>query len=271
MRGQATGLITGCSQISYRYPGFASLMDAFKQIGLLESDFFLDGIRSWSALAPRALARKYHITNLREDDGPSFRSAINDLTGLSEDRTSKLLHVLSRLGVAPSSDPANNNKNTPATTIPALPTTNLEDTTPINLFSNILSHRLRYKENERDMVILTHEIVAVPNEPSPDLAAPSSKGEEEEVHTSTLVTYGTPVKGISAMARTVGLPVAFAALAIADGRVSTRGVYGPSLPEIYEPVLAGLEEAGIGFVENVKLNDQSGRGSLRDRLEIFGG
>lgn len=245
-----------------RYPGFASLMDAFKQIGLLESSFNLDGLPSWSALAPHALARKYNIAKLPEDDTRSLQSAIKDSTGFSEEQTSKLVHVLSSLGVAPSrssSDPAN--------ITPALMPAHLQDRTPINLFSNILSHRLRYKENERDMVILTHEIIAVPNEPS--------KAGSEEVHTSTLVTYGTPVNGISAMARTVGLPVAFAALAVADGRVSTRGVCGPSVPEIYGPVLAQLEEAGIKFVENVEMNDRalSGNGplSLQDRLEIFGG
>lgn len=244
---------------TYRYPGFSALMDAFIRIGLLESRSLLDDVHSWSALAPRALARKYRINNFREDDEKSFQSAVKDLTGLSDNRISELMYALSWLGITPSSRARN------PITIP-LPT---KGTTPIDLFSYILSHKLRYQEKERDMVILTHEIIATPNETSPlTLPSLSTPPTPEEVYTSTLIAYGTPVSGISAMARTVGLPVAFAALAIVDGRIATRGVCGPSMPELYRPVLAGLEEAGIGFVEDVDSNHSLAGQSLRDSLAL---
>ncbi|GJJ14359.1 hypothetical protein Clacol_008623 [Clathrus columnatus] len=226
-----------------RYPGFSSLMDVFKRIGLLESRSSLEGIRSWSALASRSLARKYHLNTLKDNDEASFRSAIKDLVDLSEEQMSELMRALSWLGIAPSPS----SYNTPTHNTIPFPTT--KDMTPIDLFSNILSHRLKYQDRERDMVILAHEIIAV---------SENNSSPFEEVHTSTLTAYGTPVSGISAMARTVGLPVAFAALAIVNGRVAgTRGVCGPSMSEIYEPVLVGLEEAGIGFVEGVNLKPVS--------------
>lgn len=53
----------------------------------------------------------------------------------------------------------------------------------------------------------------------------------------------------TAMAKTVGLPVAIAALLILNKKVKTPGVHIPILPEIYVPVLAELESHGISFRE----------------------
>jgi len=63
------------------------------------------------------------------------------------------------------------------------------------------------------------------------------------------------------MARTVGLPVAIAALNVLDGRVAIRGVAGPTDSSIYRPVLMGLEEAGLGMKE-VITTGKSIEGSL---------
>src|SRR5690606_19695184 len=67
-----------------------------------------------------------------------------------------------------------------------------------------------------------------------------------ERRTSTLLVYGE-VDGYSAMAKTVGLPVAITALMILDGEVKQRGVLGPFLPEIYLPVMEKLKAEGIQF------------------------
>jgi alpha-aminoadipic semialdehyde synthase len=104
----------------------------------------------------------------------------------------------------------------------------------------LLAFKLRYKPNERDMVILSHEVIA----------KGQAAGALEEVYTSSLITYGTP--SASAMARTVGLPVALAALNILDGKVTVRGVMGPSDPSVYGPVLRGLEEVGLGMTESLR-------------------
>lgn len=109
---------------------------------------------------------------------------------------------------------------------------------PIDLFTIILARKLRYEPGERDIVILAHEIVA------------KSPIGSEEIHTSSLVTYGSPTA--SAMSRCVGLPVAFAALRVLDGRVPVRGVRGPEDKTVYESVLRGLEEVGLGMKETVR-------------------
>jgi len=100
--------------------------------------------------------------------------------------------------------------------------------------------QLAYKPHERDMVVLSHEIVT------------QRRGvPEKEVHTSSLITYGTD--RASAMARTVGIPVAIAALNVLDGKIAVRGVRGPTDASIYKPVLHGLEELGLGMTETTRV------------------
>jgi len=70
--------------------------------------------------------------------------------------------------------------------------------------------------------------------------------------TSTLIEYGQP-GGYSAMARTVGLPVAVATELVLNGTIRSRGVLGPLGREIYSPVLKRLEGLGICFKEQVSL------------------
>jgi len=63
-----------------------------------------------------------------------------------------------------------------------------------------------------------------------------------------MVDFGLP-RGYTSMARTVGLPAAIAVKLILHGQIDLTGVQTPVTPEIYEPVLAELEELGIRFVE----------------------
>jgi len=53
----------------------------------------------------------------------------------------------------------------------------------------------------------------------------------------------------TAMAKTVGIPVAIAAKMILNGKIKTPGVHIPITKEIYEPVLNELEDYGIQFNE----------------------
>ena len=112
--------------------------------------------------------------------------------------------------------------------------------TPVDALALYLAHTLRYEPHERDLVLLHHEIVA--RDP---------RSGAEQVHTSTLTAYGDA--RASAMARTVGLPVAFAAQRVLDGVVRATGVCGPTAEEaVWKGVLEGLESRGLGIRENVK-------------------
>ena len=53
----------------------------------------------------------------------------------------------------------------------------------------------------------------------------------------------------TAMAKTVGLPVAFAALLILNNKTNLTGVQTPIHKELYIPILKKLENYGIKFEE----------------------
>ena len=97
--------------------------------------------------------------------------------------------------------------------------------------------RCGYAEGERDMIVMRHEFLI------------RYDGGDERVR-STLVEYGIP-GGDSAMARTVGLPLAIATRMTLDGEIRRRGVVTPVEPEMYDPILDELEGLGIAFDDSV--------------------
>lgn len=117
---------------------------------------------------------------------------------------------------------------------------------PLQVFAYLLGHHLRYAPHERDMVVLAHEVIT----------AHPATGRRERT-TSTLITYATQTAHVgfrgerpaSAMARTVGIPVALAALLVADGRVKGTGVQRPLARDIFRPILTGLAEVGLHMEE----------------------
>ena len=72
-------------------------------------------------------------------------------------------------------------------------------------------------------------------------------GEHKQID-ATMVTTGNDQVS-TAMARTVGLPVAMATLRILNGEITTPGVQLPISKEVYEPILKELAEYGVTFKE----------------------
>ncbi|KAI9456540.1 Saccharopine dehydrogenase-domain-containing protein [Lactarius psammicola] len=208
-----------------RYPGFASLMHSFGAIGLLESAKTIH-LDHWSSLTRLALEQKLGVS-VPDRDPLSLSSALASV--LPPSRLPALLEALNWLQLVPSAD-ASSGSFVP---VPrqALP--------PADALALHLAHALRYAPRERDLVLLHHEVVA--RDPSSDT---------ERVYTSSLTAYGDT--RASAMARTVGLPVAFAALRVLDGSVRATGVCGPTADEaVWRGVLEGLESKGLGVKESV--------------------
>ncbi len=108
--------------------------------------------------------------------------------------------------------------------------------TALDALAALMIERLRYKEGERDMIVLRHEFLAS----RPD-------GTAEKI-VSTLIDYGIP-GGDSSMSRTVGLPAAIGARLILEGKILKTGVQTPLDPTIYEPILEELSRHGVVFRE----------------------
>jgi saccharopine dehydrogenase-like NADP-dependent oxidoreductase len=71
---------------------------------------------------------------------------------------------------------------------------------------------------------------------------------EPTLLTSSMVAIGDDQVN-TAMAKTVGLPLAIALKMLLTGQIRLTGVHIPTQKEIYEPVLKELEMYGIKFNE----------------------
>ncbi|TFK25840.1 hypothetical protein FA15DRAFT_638562 [Coprinopsis marcescibilis] len=214
-----------------RYPGFASLMSSFIKLGLLERNTNIY-LNSWHDLLRASLTHKY----------PTHNGAIPSLSSLfagEHEQLAEVADALEWLGLLPRSTIVDSRGA--SGNMPLLPS---EPMTPLDIFAYLLADKLRYAPRERDMVVLSHEFITRDHHPS----TPT----EETVYTSSLIAYGND-EG-SAMARTVGIPVAIAAITVAEGKVdpSVRGVAGPTHRTVYEPVLSGLAKVGLRMTETTR-------------------
>jgi len=213
-------------------------MQSFKDFGLLD-DREKVTIDSWCSLLPRTLSTRVKASGVSDvhTDNRSLDTFMREVSlgGQFSNETAfrDALGALEWLGLW--------STNGSVKDVMAGVAVPLGPHTPLEFFAMVLAHRLRYAATERDMVVLSHEVIVRGLDGAP----------QEEVHRSSLVAYGDGTG--SAMARTVGLPVAFAALGVLDGKVRVRGVTGPNEREVYEAVLGRLDQAGLGMVESVEI------------------
>jgi len=111
----------------------------------------------------------------------------------------------------------------------------IPNATPARILQHILEQKWTLGENDLDMIVMYH------------LFGYELDGKQLQ-RESFMVLEGTD-RTHTAMAKTVGLPVAIAAKMILNGQISTAGIQIPITSEIYEPVLHELEEFGIRFSE----------------------
>ena len=111
----------------------------------------------------------------------------------------------------------------------------LKNATPAQILEKILSESWSLDENDKDMIVMYHKFGYEIN------------GQEKQID-SKMVCIGDD-QTYTAMAKTVGLPVAMATLQILNGNITTPGVQLPINKEVYLPILKELEEYGVIFNE----------------------
>jgi saccharopine dehydrogenase-like NADP-dependent oxidoreductase len=111
----------------------------------------------------------------------------------------------------------------------------LKDATPAQILEKILTDSWTLQPNDKDMIVMYHKFGYELN------------GKQKQID-SKMVCLGED-QTYTAMAKTVGLPVAMAALQILNGKIKTPGVQLPIKEEVYLPILKELETFGIHFKE----------------------
>jgi saccharopine dehydrogenase (NADP+, L-glutamate forming) len=109
-----------------------------------------------------------------------------------------------------------------------------------DILLNILSEKWKMEDEDKDMVVMQHEIEYL------------FKGATNKL-VSGLVVKGED-SNFSAMAKTVGLPMAILTELLMNKMiVAPTGVLIPTMPAIYRPILKRLEKYNIGFTESITM------------------
>lgn len=111
----------------------------------------------------------------------------------------------------------------------------LKKGTPAQILQKILMDSWTLAEEDKDMLVMYHKF------------GYELDGKKQQID-STMVCLGED-QTYTAMAKTVGLPVAIATLAILNKKITTPGVQLPINKEVYTPILNELENHGIIFKE----------------------
>ncbi len=198
-----------CYRGTIRRVGFSKAWDVFVQLGMTDDTYIVDDSEHMSNRDFVNLFLPYHPTDSIEI---KFRHQLKiDQDDVIWDKLLEL-DLFSKTTIS-----------------------GLKNATPAQMLEKILSDKWTLQPNDKDMIVMYHKFGFEIN------------GEEKQID-STMVCLGDD-QTYTAMAKTVGLPVAIAALKILNGEITTAGVQLPISKEVYEPILKELEDYGVLFKE----------------------
>ena len=198
-----------CYRGTIRRVGFSKAWDVFVQLGMTDDTYILDDSEHMSNRDFVNLFLPYHPTDSVE---------IKLRHQLKIDQDDVIWDKLLELDLFSKSV-----------------VTGLKNATPAQMLEKILSYKWTLQPEDKDMIVMYHKIGYEIN------------GEQKQID-STMVCLGDD-QTYTAMAKTVGLPVAIATLKILNGEIQTTGVQLPISKEVYLPILKELEQYGVVFKE----------------------
>lgn len=111
----------------------------------------------------------------------------------------------------------------------------LKKASPAQILQKILMDSWTLDAHDKDMIVMYHKF------------GYEKDGKKYQID-ANMVVLGQD-QTYTAMAKTVGLPVAMATLGILNKKITTPGVQIPITKEVYEPILKELETFGVTFHE----------------------
>lgn len=115
----------------------------------------------------------------------------------------------------------------------------MPDATPADALQQLLEGKWGLAPDDKDMIVMQHQFRYQKADGTPELLISSMTAYGEDDHQT-------------AMAKTVGYPLAIATKLLLQGKLRERGVLMPVSQNIYEPVLQELDELGIRFIETTQ-------------------
>jgi len=190
-----------------RYPGFCSAWDIFVQLGMTDDSFRIED-------SEHMTYRKFINSFLmyRKSDSVELKLAYH--LGISID--SPEMEKLKWLGIFENRQ------------------IGLKNATPAEILQSLLERKWKMRIDDKDMIVMYNKF-----------DYDNALGQPSEVTTSLAVKGEDHIN--TAMAHTVGLPVAIAAKLILNGTLNLTGVHIPNNKIIYQPILQELEQYGIKF------------------------
>jgi len=114
----------------------------------------------------------------------------------------------------------------------------LQNASPAQILQHVLEQKWALGQEDKDMIVMQH------------IFEYELKGKKHELY-SSLVVKGDNIHS-TAMAKTVGLPLAMGAKLYLEGKLDgLSGVHVPIMPMLYEPILEELASMGIVFQEEI--------------------
>lgn len=192
-----------------RRVGFSRAWNVFVQLGLTDDSYTIEGSEQMSYRDFINLFLPYHPTD-------SVEVKLRLISGIAQDDI--LWDKLEELNL-----------------FDATQKIGLKNATPAQILEHILSKKWTLAPDDKDMIVMYHKI------------GYEIEGEQKQID-ATMVCLGDN-QVHTAMAKTVGLPVAMATLLILNGKIKKSGVQIPIEKEVYQPILEELENHGIIFIE----------------------
>lgn len=220
-----------------RYEGWGNAMHALKALGVLDMQPISIDNLSWPALLRKCMDKTVNNGSTTTTDAEL--TEVLNMHGVRD--IPAAIEAIKWLGLH-SEDTALAATNAPGSV----------DVVPMDALCQLLEGRLNYAPGESDMVAMYHSVTGrMPN------------GAIER-HTSRLLAFGDPepsptdtnvIDNNTAMAATVGFTAGAAVELVLFDKLKHRGVMIPTTPDVYEPLMARLEECGITWTESISVED----------------
>jgi saccharopine dehydrogenase-like NADP-dependent oxidoreductase len=192
-----------------RKPGFAKAWNVFVQLGMTDDSYVLEDSENMTY-------RQFINTFLRYEPNVPVEIKLQEYCQNASDPV--VMEKLKWLGIFDDRK------------------IGLKKASPAQILQKLLEEKWTMDPDDKDMIIMQHEFKY------------TTKNKEDKMIVSAMAYIGENQEK-TAMAVTVGLPLAITTKLLLTGKIDLTGVHLPTDKQIYEPVLEELEQFGIHFEE----------------------